>query len=75
MDGIVNYLPSPLERPAVEVIVPHKGGKEDAVIALKTSSDEPLCALAFKVVYDTYTGATTYLRVYVTNSPHPVRFL
>ena len=65
MDGIVNYLPSPLDRPVVEVVVPSKDGKkEDAVVALTTSPDAPLCALAFKVVYDSYTGATTYLRVY-----------
>ena len=60
LDAIVDFLPSPLDVPAVEGDVPGKEGKEQR----KPSDDEPLCALAFKVMTDPYVGRLTYFRVY-----------
>ena len=59
LDAIVDYLPSPLDIPAV------KGVKEgsDEEITRKASDDEPFSALAFKVVTDQF-GRLTYFRVY-----------
>jgi elongation factor G len=49
----------------VEVMIPHKDPRKPGVVkALTPSSAGPLCALAFKVAYDGFSGATTYLRVF-----------
>ncbi|MGI6627151.1 MAG: elongation factor G [Bacillota bacterium] len=60
LDGIIDFLPSPLEVPPVEGQVP---GKDEEAIR-KPSDDEPFCALAFKVMTDAYVGRVTYFRVY-----------
>lgn len=60
LDGIIDFLPSPLDVPPVEGLVP---GKDEAAIR-KPSDDEPFCALAFKVMTDAYVGRVTYFRVY-----------
>jgi len=60
LDAIVDYLPSPLDVPPVEGIDP----KTDAPVARKASADEPLAALAFKVMTDPFVGQLTFLRVY-----------
>ncbi len=60
LDAVVDYLPSPLELPAVrgtEV-------KTKAEIELKPSDDEPFAALAFKVMTDPYVGKLVFFRVY-----------
>jgi len=62
LDGVVDYLPSPIDRGAVTGHSPDPKRK-DQLLTRKPSSDEPLCALAFK----TQTlGPTelTYLRIY-----------
>jgi elongation factor G len=60
LDAIINYLPSPLDVPPVEGLVP---GTED--IELREPVDtEPLSALAFKVVVDPYVGRLVFLRIY-----------
>jgi elongation factor G len=60
LDAILEYLPSPLEVPAVEGTDPKTG--EGAV--RQASEEEPFAALAFKIVSDPYVGKLTYFRVY-----------
>jgi elongation factor G len=61
LDGIVDYLPSPLDIPPVE-------GRdiqdESIVLHRNASDDEPFSALAFKIMSDSYVGNLTYFRVY-----------
>ncbi|MFC1475338.1 elongation factor G, partial [Candidatus Zixiibacteriota bacterium] len=61
LDCIIDFLPSPLDKPAVEG---RDVQKEDKVIMRSPSIDEPTSALAFKIVTDPYVGKLTYLRVY-----------
>jgi elongation factor G len=60
MDGIVNFLPSPVDLPPIQGENPYIGKEEDR----KPSEDEPFSALAFKIMTDPYVGRLTYLRVY-----------
>lgn len=60
LDAVVDYLPSPLDLPAVTGIDP-KTGEE---IERKPSDDEPLAALAFKLQTDPFVGQLTFFRVY-----------
>jgi elongation factor G len=59
LDGVVDYLPSPLDRPPVVGMTPD--GEE---IQLEADEDGPLAALAFKVQADPHVGKLTYMRVY-----------
>lgn len=58
LDAIVEYMPSPIDIPAIKGVLPN--GQE---AERKASDDEPFSALAFKVVTDPY-GKLTYFRVY-----------
>jgi len=60
LDRIVDFLPSPLDLPPVVGVDP----KTQIEISRKASPDEPLAALAFKIVSDPHVGRLTYLRVY-----------
>jgi elongation factor G len=60
LDAVIDYLPSPLDVPAVKGIDPKT--EEEAV--RKPSVEEPFSALAFKVMSDPYVGKLTYFRVY-----------
>lgn len=60
IDGVKDFLPSPLEVPPIEGINP----KTEKTETRKCSDDEPLSALAFKIQSDTQTGILTYFRVY-----------
>ncbi|HEY5961133.1 MAG TPA: GTP-binding protein, partial [Polyangiaceae bacterium] len=57
LDAVVNYLPSPLEVPPVEGIVPHTGKPTTR----KASDSEPFAALAFKITNDPFVGNLTFL--------------
>ncbi len=57
MDAIVNYLPTPNDRPIIAIA--DQGTQE-----LQASEDGPLCSLVFKTSADPYVGKLTYLRVY-----------
>ena len=59
LDGIVDYLPSPLDVPAIVGVTP-KGGDETRL----PHDDEPFAALAFKIMTDPFVGHLTFLRVY-----------
>src|SRR6202041_2403729 len=61
LDGVVHYLPSPLEVPPVEGKDPQK---EDKIIKCKTDFEEPTVALAFKIAADPFAGSLTFIRVY-----------
>ena len=60
LDGIVNFLPSPLDRPPIEG-TDLKGAK---TIERKPNADEPLAALVFKLQADSFAGRISYLRIY-----------
>jgi elongation factor G len=60
LDAVIDYLPSPLDVPAVVGMDP----KTEKEITRLTSDDEPLCALIFKIVSDPYAGRMAYFRVY-----------
>ncbi len=60
LDAVVDYLPSPLDLPAVKGTNP-KTGEE---IERKASDSEPFTALAFKLQTDPFVGALTFFRVY-----------
>jgi len=59
LNGIVDYLPSPLDVPAIVGVTP-KGGTETRA----PRDDEPFAALAFKIMTDPFVGHLTFLRVY-----------
>src|SRR5687767_11567465 len=60
LDGVVDYLPSPLDLPPIKGHDPKDPEKE---LERKPSPDEPFCGLAFKIVNDQH-GDLTYVRVY-----------
>ena len=60
LDAIVDYLPSPLEVPPVDGIIPGT----DEVGTREPDEKAPLAALAMKVITDPYVGRLVYLRVY-----------
>ena len=61
LDAVVDYLPSPLDVPAVEG---HDVRDAEKIVSRKPSSDEPFSALAFKVAVHPFFGRLTYVRVY-----------
>jgi len=60
LDGVVDYLPSPLDIPPLKGTDP----KTEKEITRKTSEEEPLAALVFKIVSDPYAGRMAYFRIY-----------
>lgn len=60
LDGVVDYLPSPKDLPAISGVNPRTLKEEKR----KPSDGEDLCALAFKIMADRYVGKLTFLRVY-----------
>jgi len=61
LDGVVSYLPSPLDVPSVKGT---KVGDEETVIERHADENEPFSALAFKVAVHPFYGKLTYIRVY-----------
>ena len=61
LDAVVDYLPSPLDVPPVKGTAPDDDAKE---MERKASDDEPLAALAFKVLADPFVGKLVFFRVY-----------
>jgi elongation factor G len=61
LDGVVAFLPSPLDVRAVEGRDPQN---EDKIIKCKTDFDEPLTGLVFKIAADPFSGSLTFVRVY-----------
>ncbi|MET9463504.1 MULTISPECIES: elongation factor G [unclassified Streptomyces] len=61
LDAVVRYLPSPLD---IEAIEGHDVRDAEVVVKRKPSDDEPLAALAFKIMRDPHLGKLTFVRVY-----------
>ena len=61
LDAVVQYLPSPVDLPAVEGFLPSEPEK---IVKRHSSPDEPFSALAFKVAVDPFLGKIYFLRVY-----------
>jgi elongation factor G len=60
LDAVIDYLPSPLDIPAVRGFHPVNG----AEIQRAADDNEPFSALVFKIVTDPYVGRLAYLRIY-----------
>jgi elongation factor G len=60
LDGVIDYLPSPLDVPPIHGLDP----RTDHELSRRPALDEPFSALAFKVMSDPYVGKLTYIRVY-----------
>ncbi|NKB22774.1 MAG: elongation factor G [Alphaproteobacteria bacterium] len=60
LDAVIDYLPSPTEVPAIRGVV----ADSDEEIVRESSDEEPLAALAFKVMNDPFVGSLTFVRVY-----------
>ena len=61
LDGVVNFLPAPLDLPPVEGFRP---GHEEDIEHRKADEDEPFSALAFKIAVHPFYGKLIYVRVY-----------
>ncbi|QDK44368.1 elongation factor G [Bdellovibrio sp. ZAP7] len=61
LDGVIDYLPSPIEVPD---IVGHDPERPEKEILCKTDFDAHVAALAFKIANDPFAGSLTYIRVY-----------
>ncbi|HIU16716.1 MAG TPA: elongation factor G [Candidatus Ventricola intestinavium] len=60
LDGVVDYMPSPLDIPPVKGFDPHT----DAEIERPADDAAPFSALAFKIMTDPFVGKLTFIRVY-----------
>ena len=60
IDAVVDYLPSPLDVPAIKGTLPDT----DEEVERHADDSEPFSALAFKVMTDPYVGKLTFFRVY-----------
>jgi len=60
LDAVVDYLPSPLDVPAVHGIDPRSGNPTTR----ETDADQPFAALAFKIAADPFVGKLAFFRVY-----------
>ena len=61
LDAVVDYLPGPLDVPAIQG---HDVRDEEKIVERHADADEPFAALAFKVVSHPFFGRLTYVRVY-----------
>ena len=59
LNAIVDYMPSPLDIPAIEGV-----DDNEQAVERHASDDEPFSALAFKIVADPFVGKLAYFRVY-----------
>jgi elongation factor G len=62
LDAVVDYLPSPLDIPAMTGLDPN--AKEDTLLERPASDEAPFAALAFKLMTDPFVGQLTFIRVY-----------
>ncbi|CVO34256.1 TPA: elongation factor G [Streptococcus pneumoniae] len=60
LDAVIDYLPSPLDIPAIKGINPDTDAEETR----PASDEEPFAALAFKIMTDPFVGRLTFFRVY-----------
>ena len=60
LDAVIDYLPSPLDIPAIKGVNPDTDEEETR----PASDEEPFAALAFKIMTDPFVGRLTFIRVY-----------
>lgn len=60
LDAVIDYLPSPLDIPAIKGVNPDTDAEETR----PASDEEPFAALAFKIMTDPFVGRLTFFRVY-----------
>ena len=60
LDAIIDYMPSPVDIPAIKGTLPDSDVEEDR----KASDEEPFSALAFKIMTDPFVGKLAFFRVY-----------
>ncbi|HFI0448905.1 TPA: elongation factor G [Streptococcus suis] len=60
LDAVIDYLPSPVDIPAIKGINPDTDAEEER----RASDEEPFAALAFKIMTDPFVGRLTFFRVY-----------
>ncbi|MCR5730825.1 MAG: elongation factor G [Ruminococcus sp.] len=60
LDAIIDYMPSPLDVPAIKGVNPDTDEEEER----PSSDDEPFSALAFKIATDPFVGKLAFFRVY-----------
>ncbi|HHT64590.1 MAG: elongation factor G [Caldicoprobacterales bacterium] len=60
LDAVVEYMPSPLDVPAIKGKLPNSGEETER----HSSDEEPFSALAFKIMTDPYVGKLAFFRVY-----------
>ena len=60
LDGVIDYMPSPVDIPAIGGVNPYTKKEEDR----PASDNEPFSALAFKIMADPYVGKLAFFRVY-----------
>jgi elongation factor G len=61
LDAVVDYLPSPLDVPAIKGINPDKDNEE---VTREPKDDAPMSLLAFKIMDDPFVGTITFCRIY-----------
>ncbi|KAA0912593.1 elongation factor G [Psychrobacter sp. ANT_WB68] len=61
LDAVIQYLPAPMDVPAIKGIL---DDKEESEGFREASDDEPFAALAFKIMNDKFVGNLTFVRVY-----------
>jgi elongation factor G len=71
LDGVIDYLPSPLDVEAIEGQEPGSGDEDEEPTPMfrKAGDEEPFSALAFKIATDPYVGKLTFFRVYSGSLP------
>jgi elongation factor G len=62
LDAVVDYLPSPLDVPAIKGLDPN--AKEETTIERPAADEAPFSSLAFKLMTDPFVGQLTFIRVY-----------
>ena len=66
LDGVIDYLPSPVDVPSIRGHLPHH---DETFESREASDDTPFAALAFKIATDPYVGKLTFFRVYSGSLP------
>jgi elongation factor G len=61
LDAVIDYLPSPVEVPAIEGHTPHNDTNKES---REVNDDAPFAGLAFKIATDPFVGKLTFFRVY-----------
>jgi elongation factor G len=66
LDAVVDYLPSPLDVPPIQGVLPGQNPDDEGVELMTRTTDEnePFSALVFKIVADPFVGKLAYFRVY-----------